>query len=148
MQEVGPERWCSYHVLPLRRRRLLWPFAAPKALAVAALRRPWRGPSAPSPATLPSFCTQETAREQGRSESPWARVDADGALTLEPHGEPSKPSSVRDENEEEEEEEEAAAAASAAAAWAAADLMAAVIAASSLGAGALLLARMAGAASR
>ena len=107
------------------------------------------GPSAPSPATLPSFCTQETAREQGRSESPWARVDADGALTLEPHGEPSKPSSVRDEKEEEEEEEEeAAAAASAAAAWAAADLMAAVIAASSLGAGALLLARMAGAASR
>ena len=45
-------------------------------------------------------------------------------------------------------DEEAAAAASAAAAWAAADLMAAVIAASSLGAGALLLARMAGAASR
>ena len=100
-------------------------------------------------ASLPSSCTQETAREQGRSESPWAKVDVDGTWTLEPHGGPSKPSSVSGTLlEEAKDGEDAAAAASAAAAWAAADLMAAVIAASSLGAGALLLARMAGAASR
>ena len=133
--------------------RKLAPLAspAPKALAVSlpfcalgAGLRPHHQP------LLPSSCTQETARAQGRSESPWAKVNADGALTLEPHGGPSKPSSVRDTSleEEREEKEEAAAAASAAAAWAAADFMAAVIAASSLGAGALLLARMAGAASR
>ena len=77
-------------------------------------------------------------------------MDVDGTWTLEPHGGPSKPSSVISGTllEEAKDGEEAAAAASAAAAWAAADLMAAVIAASSLGAGALLLARMAGAASR
>ena len=33
-------------MLPLRRRRLLWLFAAPKALPVTALQRPWRGSSA------------------------------------------------------------------------------------------------------
>ena len=123
---------------------------APKALAVSlpfcalgAGLRPHHQP------LLPSSCTQETARAQGRSESPWAKVNADGALTLEPHGGPSKPSSVSGTLlEEAKDGEEAAAAASAAAAWAAADLMAAVVAASSLGAGALLLARMAGAASR
>ena len=77
-------------------------------------------------------------------------MDVDGTWTLEPHGGPSKPSSVSGTLlEEAKDGEDAAAAASAAAAWAAAaDLMAAVIAASSLGAGALLLARMAGAASR
>ena len=76
-------------------------------------------------------------------------MDVDGTWTLEPHGGPSKPSSVISGTLlEEAKDGEAAAAASAAAAWAAADLMAAVIAASSLGAGALLLARMAGAASR
>ena len=76
-------------------------------------------------------------------------MDVDGTWTLEPHGGPPKPSSVSGTLlEEAKDGEEAAAAASAAAAWAAADLMAAVIAASSLGAGALLLARMAGAASR
>ena len=96
---------------------------------------------------------EETAAE-GRSESPfgspWAKVDRDGALTLESPGPASVSSdqspSVRGTSLEEEMEvmeEEAAAAA-----WAAADLMAALIAASSLGAGALLLARMAGAASR
>ena len=31
------------HLLPLRRRRLLWLLAAPKALAVAALERLYRG---------------------------------------------------------------------------------------------------------
>ena len=73
-------------------------------------------------------------------------MDVDGtSWTLEPHGGPSKPSSVISGTllEEAKDGEDAAAAA-----WAAADLMAAVIAASSLGAGALLLARMAGAASR
>ena len=71
-------------------------------------------------------------------------MDVDGTWTLEPHGGPSKPSSVSGTLLEEAKDGEDAAAA----AWAAADLMAAVIAASSLGAGALLLARMAGAASR
>ena len=40
LQEVVSRRW-SHHLLALRRRRLLWPFAAPKALAVAALSAPW-----------------------------------------------------------------------------------------------------------
>lgn len=76
-------------------------------------------------------------------------MDVDGRWTLEPHGGPSKPSLVSGTLlDETKDGEEAAAAASAAAAWAAADLMAAVIAASSLGAGVLLLARMAGAASQ
>ena len=38
-------------LLPLRRRRLLWLFAAPKALAVAALERVWRAPWASPLAT-------------------------------------------------------------------------------------------------
>jgi hypothetical protein len=50
VQQVGAQTVTS-HLLALRQGRLLWLPAAPKALAVAALQRPW--PSAPSRATTP-----------------------------------------------------------------------------------------------
>ena len=98
-------------------------------------------------ASASSLLEAGEAGEQGRVESPWVIVNADGSFTLEPHG---APSSVQGTSLVEEEKDAASNKSSrqATSALRVADFVAAVIAASSLGAGALLLARMAAAASR